>query len=339
MATDLRIGVAGATGAVGAEIIRVLDRASWRPDTLVPLARPTTGKSHVDYGDDRVPVDDVADEALEGLDGLILALPEEDARSVGLQALDEGVPVVDVSGGLLGESDLPMVVPWINPERLLEAPTAGVLLPGSAALLVASALGPLARAGFAGAVSATVLLPASSWGRDGVDELAAQVRALFNADAPPRKVFDQGLAFDLLPQVGSLLPEGNTDMERRAIEDLGRLVGVDPDLVDVTMVGVPVFSGLSAVVTLHLGRHVDAALVERVLVDGGVVKRPSEAPRDLPRPRKVEGQPFAHLGRVRTSPDGAVRLWLAMDNLRTIATAAVASAATLLGVGRTTAEA
>ena len=320
----LRVGVVGATGAVGQEVVRTLDRANWRPAEIVALARATTATSHVEYGDVHVPVDDVGDEAWEGLDAAILAVPPDAAVEVAPQALDEGVMVVDVSGALRREMDAPLVVPWVNPQVLLEGRPMVITLPSSGALMLASVLGPLRRAGLHGVVRATILEPASSRGRAGIDELAGQVRALFNSETPPRKVFSAGLAFDLLPEAG----EPGAVRESAVGGELMALLGPGAEAPEVNLVTVPVFSGISAFLTVETGRQVDAALVEQLLRDGGVGV--TDSARALPRPRRVEGTPFAQVGPVRVGADGALRLWVSMDNLKTMATAAVAAAGALL---------
>lgn len=322
MSVSRRVGVVGASGAVGSEIVQVLDAASWRPDELVALARTSTSKSHVDYGPERVPIDDVADEAMDGLDALFLAIPAADAAEVAERALEEGVPVVDLSGTLRGHPDVVVAVPWINPEALLGDPPLGVVVPGPEATLLGSVLGPLHRAGVIGPVRASIMLPASAWGREGIEELAGQVRALFNGETPPRRVFEQGLAFDVMPDTGG--------REARAIEELAQILSLSPSHIELETIGIPVFSGVSASVTIRPQRSVEPGLVARVLQDGGVIVSDDDMERSIPRPRRVEGKPFAHVGRVRVDPDGALRLWCAMDNLRTAATAAVASAGALL---------
>ncbi len=334
MSTEARIGVVGATGAVGAEILGVLDRAPWRPPHVVALARTSSHQAAVDYGDERLPVVPFEPAALADLDAVLLAVPEDAAVEIGSHAVDEGLAVVDLSGALRDEDDAAVLVPWINPEPLLETPQPVVVLPGPGAMLLASVLGPLRRAGIGCGVVATQLVPASARGRGAVEELAGQVRALFNQETPPRKHFEQGLAFDLLPADGPLEADGATASEARVVDDLARLLGQDPASVALQSVGVPVFSGFSASVVLRPALPVDAETVERVLADGGVVLPEAAGERALPRPRRVEGRPFAHVGRLRVGDDGAVRLWLSMDNLRTAATAAVASVAALLGVGR-----
>lgn len=326
----LTIGVAGATGALGKELVTVLDEAPWRPDKVVPLASRSTAVSFVDYGGEQVAVDELEHQAMEDLDALILAVPSAIGREAGERAVQAGIPVIDCSGAFAGDAGVPLVIPWVNPEALVELPLEGVVaIPSPEVILLASVLGPLRRAGVRGAAEATVLLPASVWGRAAIEELSAQVIALFNAGTPPRKVFEHGLAFDLLPLVQSANEDGWTQRELDAAADLGRITGADRRA-RVTLVGVPVFSGISATLRVHTDQSLDLALLRRVLSDGGV-KMHEGGLRTVPRPRRVDGQAFAHAGRLREDPFGeGFHLWATMDNLRGASTVAVATAGALL---------
>lgn len=329
MGSDTRVGVAGATGALGREILRLLDKAPWRPDTVLPLASARTTVSHVEYGEDRLPVDDLADQSLDDLDVLILAVPGEVARQAGERAIAEGTRVVDCSGVFVEDGDVPVVIPWVNPEAFADLIRGVVAIPRPGTTILASALGPLKRAGIEGAIRATILQPASAVGRDGIDELSKQVVALFNSSPPPRKIFDQGLAFDLLPQIGLADERGVTSDELRVATEIGTILGtVAP--VDVEIVGVPVFSGISAALEVRLSRSVPVELVRQILSDGGVKFSDDPAPRYVPRPRRVEGRPFAHAGRVRIDASGNLHVWLSMDNLATSAAVAVSIAGVLV---------
>lgn len=327
----LEIGLAGATGALGKEILAVLDEAPWRPDKVVPLASATTAVSFVEYGGDKVAVDDLDDQAMDDLDALILAVPPEVARAAGERAIEAGVPVIDCSGAWASVSGVPVVVPWVNPEALGELGREVVAaIPSAAANLLAGALGPLRRAGVRGEVEATVLVPASAWGRAGIEELSAQVIALFNQGTPPRKVFEHGLAFDLAPQVGPVGDDGWSEAEQRVAHELRRLTGLTEPMA-ITMVGVPVFSGISAAIHLRTPRAVDVNLVERILRDGGVTVPEAPGARYVPRPRRVDGKPFVEVGRLRADPAGAgLHLWASIDNLRGSAAVTVALAGAVL---------
>ncbi len=328
MSNDVRVGIVGATGAMGVELLKVLDQAPWRPSTVVPLARAATATSHVPYGDERLVVDDVADQVLEDLDLVFLALPPRSAREVGEQVVHAGVPMVDLSGVFIADGDVPVVVPWVNPEALDGGGRRIVAVPSATGTLLSCVLGPLRRAGLAGRASVTVMLPASSVGRDGIDELSRQVTSLFNGAPPPRKVFAEGLAFDLLPALGALGEDGWTAVERRAVADVRAVAGWED--VSVTAVGVPLFSGVGATLQLDLPRAIPVELLRQILVDGGVKFPEDDAVRHLPRPRRLEGQPFPHVGRIRNDGEGRLHLWLGMDNLRASAAVAAALGSSLL---------
>jgi len=326
---NLRVGVAGATGALGKEIVALLDTAKWRPETVVPLASASTTVPFVDYGGERVAVDNLAGEALDNLDALILAVPSEVAVEAAARAAEEGTLVVDCAGAFLEDPEVPTCLPWVNPQALSE-PLRGIIsIPSSPATLLASALGPLTRAGLEGPFNATVLLSASHWGRAGIDELSRQVVALFNAGTPPRKVFENGLAFDLLPQLGALDDGGWTADELRVVAELRQIIGVQTEL-DVTLVAAPVFSGVSASCEIRPGRHVPVELARQILSDGGVRIGEDDSARACPRPRRVEGQPFTHAGRIRLDGSGNLHLWLSMDNLRATAAVAVSACGVLV---------
>ncbi len=322
---DLKVGVAGATGALGAEILKVLDKAPWRPKVVVPSASARTAIDAVSYGESRLTVEDLATEELGELDLLILAVPPAIAQPIVSQAIADGLLIVDASASLPG---VPLVVPWINPEVLADA--RAVAVPDGPALLLASILGPLGRAGIAGEVDATVLVPASAFGKSGIDELSKAVVALFNSGTAPRKIFDGGLAFDLAPVVGGGVTEaGWTDRELSTSSAVRILTGWEGEI-RITLVLAPLFSGLSATVSLRPRRRVLADLALRVLADGGARIGGNDA-RAVPRPRKVEGRPFAHVGRVRASPAGDhLSLWITMDNLHTAAVAAVGAAGAMV---------
>lgn len=331
MGAQVHVGVVGATGAIGREVLSVLDRVSWRPEQVSAAASPGTTVSTVSYGDESIPVEDVRDLDTGLLDAIILAAPEGPSREAGERALEDGVVIIDVSGAFRGEPDVPVVVPWINPEALATGSVRDVVaLPGAPALLLASVLGPLARAGIVGDLHATVMVPASAQGRPGIEELSKQVIALFNAGTPPRRIFPHGLAFDLLPALSEPGDDGWTREEHDTVDGVRALLGM-PLPLSATLVGVPVFSGISAELVLRPRRRVAPELLTRILGEGGVGLPDSSGVRFLPRPRRVEGQPFAQVGRIRTRDEGEVlHVWVSMDNLRAIATAAVGLAGAAL---------
>ncbi|MCB9680399.1 MAG: hypothetical protein H6733_02930 [Alphaproteobacteria bacterium] len=329
MGKDVTVGIAGATGALGQELLSVLDDAPWRPERVVALARATTTAPSVAYGADSLPVDDLATADLGSLDALFVAVPRDVAGPLVDRAAAAGVPVIDLSGSQSERLDVPLVLPWLGVDALdLERARDVVAIPSGPTLLLASVLGPLRRAGYDEPADATVMLPAASWGRDAIDELSRQVVAMFNSGVPPRKVFPHGLAFDLLPQVGVPGATGWTADEVRTTLELARLTEAR---CDVTLVAAPLFSGLSATLRMELEADTPPEDLARVLQEAGVAVADHADLRRLPRPRRVEGVAGVQVARIRRTLDGrAAHLWLAVDGLRAAAVAAVGVAAVLL---------
>lgn len=324
-----RIAVFGATGAVGKDILALLGKAPWKPESVAAFASPRSEIPTVEYNDASLSVDDAENASFEDFDAVFLAVPGDAAREIGERAVGAGALVIDLSGTFADDGEIPVVVPWVNPEALADVPLRGIVqIPSGPALLVASVLGPLQRADLYGSASATVLLPASSEGKAGIEELSRQVVTLFNSGTPPRKVFEQGLAFDMIPQVGDVGPDGWTIREVRASAEVSAVIGGRTPAI--TLVGVPLFSGTAATLQIRLSEPAGGERITRILQDGGV-QMPKPGARGLPRPRKVEGHPFVHIGRLRADPEGdGLHLWAVMDNLRTAAAAAVGAAGALL---------
>ncbi|MBN2798752.1 MAG: hypothetical protein JXX28_06340 [Deltaproteobacteria bacterium] len=316
---ELVVGVAGATGALGKELIELLDGASWRPAELRPLASPASKVPFVDYGEHQIAVDNLDDQVVGELDALFLVTPPGIAAGVGATAVHEGVVTIDLSGALGG--DLPLVDPVLLPRSMEDAmQRGGAVLPGAPALALSRVLGALKRELSITGWDAVVNLPASHWGRDGLEELSNQVIALFNQGTPTRKKFPTGLAFDLIPQVGEAEEDGHSSEELAVLGQVRALSGVGGG--DVTLVGVPVFSGMSGVIRVQVKGSPALEQVRGLLAAGQLHLPPSGRARHIPHPRSVDGREDLSVGRVRVS-EGEIHLWFALDNLRVMAALAV----------------
>ena len=213
MGSEVQVALVGATGAVGQEILSVLDKAPWRPNRVVPFARPSTKTPFVEYGEEQLAVEDLNFANLADFNLVFVATPAAAASEIVENVVRQGVPVVDVSGVSSLQGDVPLVIPWVNPEAFERVGARGVVsVPGAAASIVASVAGPMVRANLLSSFSGTVLVPASGWGRDGLDELSGQVVALCSGT----RRYLRGLAFDVMGEVGQRLDSGSTVAELMA---------------------------------------------------------------------------------------------------------------------------
>jgi aspartate-semialdehyde dehydrogenase len=311
----LTVAIVGATGSVGQDLLATLQRsrlpvASWRL-----LATRGTKTPRIQVGDQNVtvhalPEDSRGSPLWEGVDLAFLAVPPTVAAKHGPVLMERDVPVIDLSGALADRAPVAVMA-----ARALDMMTFGenqaAVSPSPAGVLLSTLLGPLRDLG---AISArgTLLLSAGVAGRDGVEELSGQVISLFNQGEPPRQVFPTGLAFDLLPQAGTL-QDGWTEVEGRAVAEVHAVLGPPAIPIAVTAVVMPLFSGIAVSLYVEFAVTPDLETIRTVLAAVPTLQVGDPAPG----PRRLAGKPQAVVGRLRLDPAGAgLHLWAAADNLR-----------------------
>lgn len=313
----LHIAVLGASGSAGEDIVRSLHRSSlavgaW---TLVggPAGRRRSleldGVAHTVHG---FPGADEVAELVADADLVICACPPAVTREVALSITEAGPALIDLGGAVLGQGAFGVgLAGGIDEERFRESRILST--PAAPGVLLATLLAPMVPLGLHSA-RGTVMVSAGVDGREGVEELSAQVVALFNHADPRRVLYPEGLAFDLHAQVGARTPEtGWTASERRLALELGAALRRPPADFAFTVARVPLFTGVAASVHLRFHQRVEAAHLGQLLAHLPVLRL--EDP--VPGPRHLDESATARVGRLRDDPGGdGVHLWVAADNLR-----------------------
>jgi aspartate-semialdehyde dehydrogenase len=326
----LRIAVAGATGALGQEVLAVLDQGPLAIAELSPLASMAATTTELRWRGKEHTVGLVDADSLEGADVVFACLPRGAEDELLKDAAEAGCLVVDMAGVFLTDRSVPVLGLGLNPVEHESVRESGAFIaPGGLALALAALAAPLRDHGLVG-LRGTALQAASRAGRGGIQELSGQVAALFNSQDPPRKVFPQGLAFDLVPGWGEQLGDWSRD-ELISAAMAGRIAGVNPAGIGVSTVLTPVFMGLG--LSLH-------ALAERPLTSEQLRKAYEASPHlELGRGRDLQvrsrgGKPVISVGRLREDRAGlGVHLYACVDPLRLAAANAVASLAQLVQDG------
>ena len=314
----IRVGVVGATGALGGEVLAALDQSRLRVSELVPVATQDSLGDEIEFQGRGYPV--LAESpSLRGLDLLFLCAPVEPSLEFARQALRAQVPCIDLSGALASSMDVPLRVAAFG--EALGEPEPLVATPAGACLAWVLALRPLAEAAGLLRVQGTALESASHGGRQRIASLYTETLALFNQeDLPDSEVFAERLAFDCLPA---------PDQEEAVVLGLQRLLGSDL-VASVTAVQVPVFVGHGAALTVETERALDVKEAQRLLAEAPGVELWDEGPG--PSTRAAAGRDVVLVGRVRSDParQGGLLLWLTADLLRLSASNAVSLATTRL---------
>lgn len=326
-----RVSLLGATGAVGEELLRLLEERRFPVLELRAFASGESEGRAVDFRGEAISVERVDARRVAEADLVFCASPGilEELRSELVQA---ATCVVDLSGVLELDPDVPLHLPGDRPGTSL-GPL--VAVPRGIVAGLALALRPLRAEVELQRLTVVTLEPAAGAGRRGAGELSDQTLHLLSAmtgEAGEPETFPQPLAFDCLPLVGELLPDGDTAEERRLGHVLRRLLGTRDLPVEVTRVRVPVFGGSLGCVHVELERHVSAARARELWAKAPGLEVLGEA--ELPTPRTRVGQDPVAIGRIqaREGDRPGLSFVLAMDDLRVgAALNAVEVATKLLG--------
>lgn len=326
MSRALRVGVVGATGALGSEVLSLLqDGAGLRVARLLPIATERSLGDSVVFQGETLAVCAGAD--LAGLDLLLCCAPPQASLDWVRRALRAEVPCVDASGALALSAEVPLAIAAQDTPLPAGAPL--VASPPGAALALAIVLAPILRAAGLSRVAAALLESSAAGGRDGIAALGAESVALFNqSDAPAAG--PRSLAFDCHPAVGEVEADGTTAPESQLGRTLARLLGAPLPLA-VAIAQIPVFVGLAAQLWLETESALDPKQAREVLAAApGALLWTHDA--EGPNLRAAAGRSEVLVGRLRADPtrERGLSLWLAADPLRLAAANALALAAQIV---------
>lgn len=317
----LRVAVLGATGALGGELLAVLDARSFPVGELVPLATDrSTGRS-VEFQGEVYPVQ-TGPAALRDAELVFLCGPPGASLDLAHVAVREGAAAIDLSGALAGAREVPLLAAGVHaPASELARELVSAL--AGPALAWLRVLAPLAQAFGLRRVVGTSLEPVSGGGRAGIESLSAETVALFNQQPVEEpSIFGHPIAFDCVPGVGADDAGGAAAAEDAIAAALRRLLG--PELgVAVTRVRMPTFVGDGAALAVETAEPASPEAAAEALR-----KAEDVALRDGPgalSTRSSAGGEAVLVGRLRSDPSraGGLLLWLAADGLRLAAANAV----------------
>jgi aspartate-semialdehyde dehydrogenase len=313
----LRVAIAGATGAVGEELLRLLDERRFPLASLRLLASARSRGTTLRFRGEDLPVEELTEASFGGIDLALFSCGGERSLRFAPAARDAGAIVVDNSSAFRMDPEVPLVVPEINAAAALRH--RGILaVPNCTTIVFLMAAAPLhARARLVRAVVASYQA-ASGAGRAAMLEYDGQVRSAAAGEAPVRTVLPRVLHGNVVPQVDAFLDDGSTKEERKLDLETRKILG-DPQVrVAATCVRVPVRRAHSVACSLEFARPLGAAEAREVLAAApGVVVVDGRSPPDYPTPLDVTGKLDVYVGRIREdgSRAGGLLLWAVGDQL------------------------
>lgn len=313
----LRVAVLGATGLVGREMTRLLEKRAFPVASFLPLASANPSAREVGFAGESIPVRPVTRELIESCDLVLASAGGAVSREWLPLASAAGAICIDNTSAFRMDPGVPLVVPEVNSDQLASVDLRGggaiIANPNCSTIQLVVALEPLRRAFGLERVLVSTYQSISGAGRRAVDRFRAASRARLATD--DRAATEAATpAFDVLPLIGEPDAGGDTPEEWKMMRETPKILGEEVAL-DVTCVRVPVFTGHAEAVVVQTTKPVTAAEARGVLRDApGVRVHDDPAP---PTPAAAVGTHEVHVGRLRSSRtfDRGLQFWVVADNL------------------------
>jgi aspartate-semialdehyde dehydrogenase len=324
----LRVAVVGATGAVGTEMLRILEARSFPVDELVAFASPRSAGRPISFKGRDVTLQELSVEALRDVDLSLSAAGASVARGFVREAAAAGTVCIDKSSAFRMEPDVPLVVPEVNPEALEGSPRI-VAVPNCTTIVAMMALAPLHRAAGLRSLVLSSYQAVSGAGRDGTRELAEQIEKLHDQveelgrpdleALPVGEVFGKTMAFNVLPKIDRFSDDGSTAEEIKTVQESRKILGIADLDVAATCVRVPVAVGHSMSLLGRFARPIVPEEARALLSEApGVELRDDPANGVYPSPLEAAGCDEVLVGRIRQAPghEDSLLMFACGDNLR-----------------------
>ena len=312
------VAVLGATGAVGQEMIKILQERNFPVGKLVPLASARSAGKTLVFRGEEVTIQEVCAEAFQGVDIVLGAAENDIAKQWAPAIVAAGAVFVDNSSAFRMDPKVPLVVPEINAEDAKHHN--GIISnPNCSTIITCTAVNALNSIAPIKSMTASTYQAVSGAGAGGPVELMNEVEALAKGETYAPKVFSHQIAYNLIPQIGGEQELGYTSEEMKLHYE-GRKIMHLPELnVSCTCIRVPVIRSHSISVSLHFDRPVTVEQAKEVLSNAPGVKLVDDLSKKMyPMPLDTTDQDLVFVGRIRpdiTDPNGLC-LWCCGDQVR-----------------------
>jgi aspartate-semialdehyde dehydrogenase len=316
-----RVGVLGATGAVGSTMLAVLAEREFPAAEVVPFASRRSAGRSIEWAGRELEVRGLGEETIEGLDVVLSSAGGAVSSEWAPKFVDAGAVVVDNTSYWRMHDDVPLVVAGVNPEAI-DAHRGIVANPNCTTMVAMMALGPIHRAVGLQRLVVSSYQAVSGTGQKAIEELRRQSKAVLEGEEnPPASVYPHRIAFNVLPQV-EVFVDGDdyTTEERKVMAETRKILGLGEEVgISATCARVPVFTGHSESVNVQTREGLSPEDCRELLGESpGVLVVDDPEAGAYPLAIDAAGRDEVLVGRIRRDPsqERTLNLWVAGDNLR-----------------------
>ena len=314
----LNIAILGATGAVGQEMLNILQEYKIPVAKLLPLASAKSAGGYVSFNGEQVLIEEAKEDSFEGMDFVLGAVKNGMSRAFAPAIRKSGAVYIDNSSAFRLDPDCPLIVPEINGEDAFEN-NGLVSNPNCSSIITLMAVAGINKVSTIKSMVACTYQAVSGAGQAGFTELESQMKAYFSGEEAECRVFPTQIALNVIPHIGDEGDNGYTDEEMK-MQNEGRRIFHNPDLkVTCTCVRVPVMRSHSISVTLRTERPVSVEEAkEAVRAFPGCRLIEDYEGRNYPTPLDTSNQDLVWVGRIRKdlTDENGLTLWCCGDQIR-----------------------
>lgn len=318
MSKSYKVAILGATGAVGTELLELLDSRAFPMSDLKLLASPRSAGKTLTFRGEEIPVEVVEEGSFKNVDLVLASAGGSTSKAWASKAVAAGAVVVDNSSAFRMDPNVPLVVPEVNPEAA--AHHQGIIAnPNCTTILMAVAVWPLHQVQPVQRIVAATYQSASGAGARAMEEMKDQATAILQGQTPKTDIFPYPLAFNLFPHNSPLNDQGYCEEEMKMVNETRKIFG-DPDIrISPTCVRVPVLRAHSEALNLEFAQPFSVSKAREILAAAPGVKLVEDWQANyFPMPMEATGRDEVLVGRIRqdiSGPNG-LELWLSGDQIR-----------------------
>ncbi|WP_026379958.1 aspartate-semialdehyde dehydrogenase [Afifella pfennigii] len=314
-----RIAVVGATGNVGREMLDILHERGFPADEVVAIASRRSQGTEVSFGDKTLKVQALENFDFSDVDIALMSAGGAISKEVSPKIAAKGCVVIDNSSAWRTDPDVPLIVPEVNADAISGFTKKNIIAnPNCSTAQLVVALKPLHDKARIKRVVVATYQSVSGAGKEAMDELFDQTRAVFVADPIEAKKFPKRIAFNCIPHIDVFMEDGTTKEEWKMVAETKKIL--DPAIkLTATCVRVPVFVGHSEAVNLEFHEEISAKEARDILREApGCLVVDKHEPGGYVTPYECAGEDATYISRIREDPtvENGLSMWVVADNLR-----------------------
>ncbi len=318
MPKQYRIGIMGATGAVGSIMLRILEERDFPVAELRPLASVRSAGKLLKFRGEEVKIRELTEDSFKGLDIVLASAGASISKKYVPHAVEAGATVIDNTSAFRMEPGVPLVIPEVNAEDIFKHK--GIIAnPNCSTIIMLVPLKPLHDVARIQRIVVSTYQAVSGTGSQAITELEDQVKQFVSGEPIKHEVYPYQIAFNVLPHIDTFQDNGYTREEMKMLNETRKMLHDDSIQVSATAIRVPVFTSHSESLQIETEKKLTAQQARELLESAPGVKVVDD-PANLkyPMPLDTSGQDLVFAGRIREDISHAhgLALWVAGDQLR-----------------------